>query len=663
MKIKIPGIVSLIFIFYLISIPSPAQIQKSDSLRKLLTAATGDSLKIIIQNELILSLAPEDSLEAAKLLLQNLISSEHKGSFYLRGECYLTAGIFYNRQADYEQAMNDLTNALNQFSGKNDKTWLLAYARTQIAFGYLYHQLGDIASALGMYLPAEEILTRNNEYSGLREVISKIGDCYMMLNQFDNLGIYAAKNLKIVDKLTDPYDIASVYIDYGNWLNETNKYKEGLSYYDKAGQLLAKANNQALYHTYYYNYAFLLSRKDQYAESLVYYEKAYQAAINSGIKFDQIDAEYKMGLMNYYLRNYDKASGILKKALAQAAEMKSYLLQRNVLDALSYLEADRNNYHEAYNWLNKYIDAADSVSSDKARKQMNFVNAKFKARERTYKIEKLEDEKKVQTVRIQRRNTIVIALSGILLVSLIAGFALYRNFKISREISRQNSQIQEQRIFELEQERQIIALNSTLQGEETERSRLARDLHDGLGGLLSGLKLTLMNMKGNSIITREGLDLYDHALGLLDTSIKELRHVAHNLMPETLFRYGLKQTLSDFCEGVGTTGLKVNFAFYGEEKRYDEKLEIATYRIVQELVNNAMKHAHASEIAVQFISEEGRLSVTVQDNGTGMDLKAGEQSSGKGLANIRSRVASFGGHFDLSSEHGKGTEAIIEFKT
>ena len=198
---------------------------------------------------------------------------------------------------------------------------------------------------------------------------------------------------------------------------------------------------------------------------------------------------------------------------------------------------------------------------------MNFVNAKYKARERSFKIEKLETEQKIQNATIERRNATVLALSGILLISMIAGFTIYRNYKITREISKQKAMIQEQRIHELEQERQIIALNSTLQGEETERSRLARDLHDGLGGLLSGLKLTLMNMKGNAIITQEGLDLYDHALGLLDTSIKELRHVAHNLMPETLFRYGLHQTLSDFCDGVGNSGLKVKFAFYGIEKR------------------------------------------------------------------------------------------------
>jgi signal transduction histidine kinase len=162
---------------------------------------------------------------------------------------------------------------------------------------------------------------------------------------------------------------------------------------------------------------------------------------------------------------------------------------------------------------------------------MNFVNAKYKARERSFEIEKLETEQKIQNATIQRRNATVLALSGILLISLIAVFTIYRNYKITREVSKQKAMIQEQRIHELEQERQIIALNSTLQGEETERSRLARDLHDGLGGLLSGIKLTLMNMKGNAIITQEAVEMYDHALGLLDTSIKELRHVAHNLMP------------------------------------------------------------------------------------------------------------------------------------
>lgn len=170
-------------------------------------------------------------------------------------------------------------------------------------------------------------------------------------------------------------------------------------------------------------------------------------------------------------------------------------------------------------------------------------------------------------------------------------------------------------------------------------------------------------MKGNAIITREAIDLYDHALGLLDTSIKELRHVANNLMPESLFRSGLHQGLSDFCERAGTAELKVCFKFSGIEKRFDEKLEIASYRIVQELVGNAILHSGASLITVQFVSENDRFSLSVQDNGSGMYKETTELSSDKGLANIRSIVASFDGHFELSSENGKGTEAIIEFRT
>jgi two-component system NarL family sensor kinase len=662
MKIIMQRILITVSVLFLFNLNSSAQVQKEDSLKKLIREVNDDSLKIIYRNQLILLLIPTDTLEAQKLLKENMELSQKKKSSYLEGDCFLAAGTYYIKQAEYELAMNNFTNALQHFSSNKDRNWSLATARTQIVFGSVYHQQGDFATALSFYLPAEEITSRYNDYSGLRNVISKIGDCYLKLNQFDNAGIYAAKNLKIVEKLTNPFDIAAVYIDYGNWLNETNKYEEGLKYYNKAGQLLEKADNQSLYHNYYYNYAFLLSRKEKYAESLVYYEKAYNAASKSGILFDQIDARYKMGLMNYYLKNFDTASQILTDALNKAVEIKSSILQRNILDALSYLEGERQNFKLAYAWLNKYIDAADAVSSDEARKQMNFVNAKYNARERTFEIEKLKTEKKIQDETLQRRKVILFALSGILMLALIAGFAINRNYQISREFSRQNAKLQEQRIHELEQERQIIALNSTLQGEESERSRLARDLHDGLGGLLSGIKLTLMNMKGNAIITREAMDMYDHALGLLDTSIKELRHVAHNLMPETLFRYGLHQTLSDFCEGIGNTGIKVSFAFYGTEKRYEEKLEIASYRIIQELVNNAMKHSGATEINVQIVCEEKRLSITVQDNGKGMDLKVSGQSTGKGLANIRSRVSSFGGHFDLSSEQGKGTEAIIEFK-
>ncbi|MBN2650124.1 MAG: hypothetical protein JXR50_10340, partial [Prolixibacteraceae bacterium] len=137
----------------------------------------------------------------------------------------------------------------------------------------------------------------------------------------------------------------------------------------------------------------------------------------------------------------------------------------------------------------------------------------------------------------------------------------------------------------------------------------------------------------------------------------ELRRIAHHMMPESLLRYGLKASLSDFCNAVPN----VDFHYFGNEQRIDSNLEILTYRSAHELVNNALKHSKASQINVQIVQEPDRLSLTVQDNGIGFDPKM--QTVGMGLKNIRDRVSTFNGKMNIYSEPGKGTEINIEFNS
>ncbi|MCF8391526.1 MAG: sensor histidine kinase, partial [Bacteroidales bacterium] len=215
----------------------------------------------------------------------------------------------------------------------------------------------------------------------------------------------------------------------------------------------------------------------------------------------------------------------------------------------------------------------------------------------------------------------------------------------------------------LERERQLIAARSVLQGEETERIRLAGDLHDGLGGLLAGVKLKLSSMKENAIITSENLEHFNHALNLLDTSINEMRRVAHNLMPETLVHYGLQTALHDFVQQVTPEkGLLINFSTFGNDLRFNKEIEITTFRITQELIANAIKHAAARQIDIQLFTEKERICVQVNDNGIGFDTakQAGTKSS-QGLKNIRDRVTAFNGRFEILSQEGKGTETTLEF--
>jgi two-component system, NarL family, sensor kinase len=202
-----------------------------------------------------------------------------------------------------------------------------------------------------------------------------------------------------------------------------------------------------------------------------------------------------------------------------------------------------------------------------------------------------------------------------------------------------------------------------LQGEESERRRLARDLHDGLGGLLSGVKLNLMNLKkGNYTLTHEFENNFNNALNLLDNTIGELRRVAHNMMPESLVKFGLKDSLQDFCSQVnGGNKINIQFQFFGEGKRLDNSLENAVYRISQELINNSLKHAEANELIVHIIQDVSRIHLSVQDNGKGFNLDKLDTAKSAGLKNIRARVESFNGTIDIVSVPGKGTEISVEF--
>lgn len=156
--------------------------------------------------------------------------------------------------------------------------------------------------------------------------------------------------------------------------------------------------------------------------------------------------------------------------------------------------------------------------------------------------------------------------------------------------------------------------------------------------------------------------VFERSLDMIDTSIKELRRVAHNMMPEMLTKFGLDEALKEYCNTVNTTKLlNVKYQSLGMNSRLDNSTEIIVYRIVQELLNNILKHAAATDAFVQLIREDNRLNVVVEDNGKGFDAALTENSKGAGWMNIRSRVDYLKGQLDIHAESGKGTLVNIEF--
>ena len=156
--------------------------------------------------------------------------------------------------------------------------------------------------------------------------------------------------------------------------------------------------------------------------------------------------------------------------------------------------------------------------------------------------------------------------------------------------------------------------------------------------------------------------LFTKSYELIDTASEEVRRIAHNMMPEVLMKLGLMHALQDMCSNI-TAGklLQVKLQSYQMGKRMDPSTEIMLYRIVQELLNNIIKHAQATKVIVQFNREADRLTVTVEDNGCGFNVQEVDEHKHLGLETIRSRVNYLNGNISIDSEAEIGTTVLMEF--
>ena len=169
----------------------------------------------------------------------------------------------------------------------------------------------------------------------------------------------------------------------------------------------------------------------------------------------------------------------------------------------------------------------------------------------------------------------------------------------------------------------------------------------------------MSTMKGNVFLSDDNARSFENVIVQLDQSIAELRRVSHNMMPEALIKYGLKEAVENYCENLNMSGkIKVQLQTYGMDARMEQSAEIVIYRIIQELLNNVIKHAEAGTVLIQLARQDDRFNLTVEDDGKGFNVS--EERHGAGLANIKARVDYLNGTMDVVSAKGEGTSVHIE---
>ena len=486
---------------------------------------------------------------------------------------------------------------------------------------------------------------------------------------------------KVGGQLADDQQLCDVYMGIGGTYHLMQNNEQALVYYEKAETIALKHGDKQNLGDIYFSLSSVYKYLDDGKEQAIRYgEQALQIHRESGIRFNEINALQALAGAYFHYDDYTKAIAYAEDALRLAQEIGNNNLvshsqadissilyyqqqyEKSAESALAALDSDSTDHHltltvysnlpliyarlgdfdKMEHYFERYKSAVNSYSNENYQRSLTEMEVKYETEKKELEIAALEK---------QRQLYVWLGVAGALLLLGALAFALIRyRLAVSRR------KLAEEEAQRLEQEKQLVAVQATLDGEAAERTRLAKDLHDGLGSMLSLVKFNLPQVTGEAAVL-ETIDVsrFQKAIGMLDDSIRELRRVAHHMMPESLLRYGLKASLTDFCAAIPVA----EFHYFGSEARLSEKLEIMIYRCIHELVNNALKHAQASHINVQLVQEEDRLSFTVQDDGVGFDQS--QATEGMGLQNVRQRVAAFQGELHIYSS-GQGTEIHVELE-
>ncbi|MBO9636383.1 MAG: hypothetical protein J7578_24995, partial [Chitinophagaceae bacterium] len=491
------------------------------------------------------------------------------------------------------------------------------------------------------------------------------------------------------ERLVNPSDIPYAAISIANVFLENypdmQPYKDSIDYYNEIALQESKRTKQYSVEAGVYNtLANIAMSKGDYDAAIDYANGAIAVStqdplsdkFNLSQSFLELAGAYEkktdtaMALHNYkqYMKLYQELFDAEKmnKSKELEARYEAAKKEKALLEIRLVAEQRNRELIQARLLSGQKDQALLAARYAASEKDKALLQAKFETEQQqqaltnaNYRTAKREQELKAMEERMIYNRRMQKIYSALAIALFLAAIFFYYAFKQRTKTLAQAKQLHEMELDNMKQEHRISTLSAMLEGQEQERTRLARDLHDGLGGLLSGVKIQL---SGLTPMVKEAPQqaIVGKTLHHLDNAVDELRRIARSMMPEVLMTYGLGEATKEYCNGLRKSGIPVSCQVFKYRNDMDHARQVTLYRIMQELVNNAVKHAQASQILVQLQQSDDRIFLTVEDDGKGFDPSQMANLEGAGLANIQSRVEMLQGRLDVQSAAGTGSSFTIE---
>ncbi|HSK12759.1 MAG TPA: sensor histidine kinase [Phnomibacter sp.] len=623
----------------------------ADSIRRILAGDIPDTSRAFHTMMLAMYTEPDDLDSAHRLYTEAVDLALSKNLKYFAGLALRFQATPYNLSGERDKEIANIMRAIDLLSSSDHPK-----ARGELASCYgnlstYYRMLENFDSAVNASLKAIAIMEEIGNNRKLVTACINLAMLYQALELPEKQMEYVSRALGYAKKTGEHKDLLLAYLQFGLYYTANNDHQRAKTYVDSSAPYYNEQMDFSTRQNYTLARAGTYQNLKMYDSALRYYKISYEEAKKIGSRWNICEPVMQIGYIYQQMENYGEAEKHVRIGLEVAEADSIRFFMKQGYGMLSDIYAATGNYKGAYEFRLKYDDIKDSILSEDRKKYTLDL-------EKRYETEKKDAQLKLHQAELQKRRILNYSLmGGAAGLLLLLGLA-YRNYGHKQAL-------QQQRIAELETEKLLTASEAVMKGEEQERSRLAKDLHDGLGGMLSGIKHTMSAMQENLVMTEENEKAFARSMDMLDSSIREMRRVAHNLMPETLVKFGLDTALRDFCNEIDQSGvLKVTYHSIGlYNASIGDSTSISIYRIIQELMNNTIKHAAATSALVQVSMIDSRISMTVEDDGIGFDTSILQGAKGIGWANIRSRVDLMKGQMDIRSGPNSGTSVHIELDT
>ncbi len=529
-------------------------------------------------------------------------------------------------------------------------------ARAYYLLGEAYGNENENDKSYTNFITSERLYISLGNTDVAMEIKLEIAYALSLGNYNDNtIKNYFLEYINYAESKQNPELLAKGYYKFANFLiyNEPQKAK---TFYFKALYQIGLTKNEYTQAAILSNLAALYNVKFKQPDTaILYLQKSLAIAEKNNYKDLLCSGKINIATIYSDKKEYIKAIHLLQ----QADKLKISSSKTNIKSRIHFLLS--TNYAELHQYQKAYeeLETSQELSDNENQVEQTKVIADLQTK---YDIKNKELEN--YSLKIKNRNgyLLLYLTIGLFVIAAIVAYLIIYTLKKKNKIAEQEKFIESQKLANLLKEHELKEIDKLLEGQEKERIRIANDLHDNLGSMMATLKLNFQNLKLNSESLNPDLNqLFDKTDALLEESYQKVRSIAHTQNAGVFANEGLLPAVKNIAKKASIPGvLEVHVIPFGLEERLENTIEVNIFRMIQEILANAIKHAHATEINIHMTQHSDSLNIIIDDNGLGFAPKEFNLSEGMGLFNIEKKIESMGGLFSVDSTIGNGTSVVID---